>query len=84
MRAPDEDEVSFFKLPDNGRVPVFEIFRVAFKENGDRLRLTITVCPTDRNRFAINVARCQSRLSLTPTRSDGTMIDMPSRCLPAR
>ena len=54
VRAPNEGEMSFFKLPEDGRVSVFEIFRVAFKENGDRLRLTITVCPTDRNRFAIN------------------------------
>jgi DNA-binding GntR family transcriptional regulator len=55
MRAPGEAETAFFKLPGDERVPVFEIFRVGFDETGDRIRLTITVYPTDRNRFVINV-----------------------------
>src|ERR1700685_2251984 len=33
VRAPDKTETAFFKLPDDGRVAVFEIFRVAFDEN---------------------------------------------------
>jgi len=36
-------------------VSVFEIFRVGFDETGERIRLTVTVYPTDRNRFVINV-----------------------------
>ena len=55
VRAPDENEAAFFKIPGDGRVSVFEIFRVAFDETGDRIRLTVTVYPTDRNRFVINV-----------------------------
>ena len=55
VRAPDETEARFFKLPGDGRVSVFEVFRVGFDETGERIRLTITVYPTDRNRFAINV-----------------------------
>jgi len=38
MRAPDEREVRFFKLPADGRVSVFEIFRVGFDEEGNRFR----------------------------------------------
>jgi GntR family transcriptional regulator len=34
---------------------VFEIFRLAFDENGGRFRLTITVYPADRNRFRVIV-----------------------------
>jgi GntR family transcriptional regulator len=34
---------------------VFEIFRIGFDETGGRIRLTITVYPTDRNRFVVNV-----------------------------
>jgi len=55
VRAPDETETAFFKLPGDGRVSVFEILRVGFDEAGRRSRLTVTVYPTDRNRLAVNV-----------------------------
>jgi len=55
VRAPDELETGHFKIPGDGRVSVFEIFRVGFDETGERIRLTVTVYPTDRNRFVINV-----------------------------
>lgn len=55
VRAPDETETGFFKLPSDGRVSVFVIFRVGFDETGTRIRLTLTVYPADRNRFVVNV-----------------------------
>lgn len=55
VRSPDETEIGFFKLPADGRISVFVIYRVAFDENGNRIRLTITVYPADRNRFVVNV-----------------------------
>ncbi len=55
VRTPDPNEIVFFRLPADGRVSVFEIFRVGFDQNGDRIRLTITVFPADRNRFLVNV-----------------------------
>lgn len=55
VRPPDEIEAAFFGFPDDGPIPVFEIFRLAFDEKGKRFRLTITVYPADRNRFVINV-----------------------------
>jgi GntR family transcriptional regulator len=55
VRPPDENEASFFKIPLDGRVPVFVIFRTGFDEEGQRFRLTITVYPADRNRFVVNV-----------------------------
>jgi GntR family transcriptional regulator len=54
-RPPDETESSFFRLPPDGHVPVFEIYRVSFDETGQRFRLTITVYPVDRNRLRIDV-----------------------------
>ena len=54
VRVPDAEEAAFFKLPDDGRVAVFETFRTAFDERGRPFRLTISVFPTDRNRFVIN------------------------------
>jgi GntR family transcriptional regulator len=61
VRPPEPDEAWFFKLPADGRISVFEIHRVGFDENGDRIRLTVTVCPADRNRFRINVGTVPPR-----------------------
>jgi GntR family transcriptional regulator len=55
VRKPNADEVTFFKLPADGRVSVFEISRVAFDEKGERFRLTVSIYPVDRNQFAINI-----------------------------
>jgi DNA-binding GntR family transcriptional regulator len=61
VRAPDENETRFFKLPADGRVSVFEIFRVGFDAAGNRFRLTITVYPADRNRLRIDVGKVPPR-----------------------
>ena len=55
VRAPDETETTFFKLPDDGRVSVIETRRTAFDEHGTPFRLTLSVYPADRNQFAVNV-----------------------------
>jgi GntR family transcriptional regulator len=55
VRAPDENESRFFNLPADGRVPVFEIYRVGFDKEGNRFRLTVTVYPSDRNRLRVDV-----------------------------
>jgi GntR family transcriptional regulator len=61
VRAPDDNEVRFFKLPADGRVPVFEIYRVGFDTDGNRFRLTITVYPSDRNRLRVDVGEVPPR-----------------------
>jgi GntR family transcriptional regulator len=55
VRAPNPTEEDFFKLPSDGRVPMYEIFRTAFDGNGVPMRLSITVYPADRNQFIVNV-----------------------------
>jgi len=55
VRAPDETEITFFRLSADGRISVFEIYRTAFDEDDRRIRLTITVYPVDRNRFVFNM-----------------------------
>jgi GntR family transcriptional regulator len=57
VRAPDANETTFFKLPDDGRVAVFEVQRVAFDDQGQPFRLTISVYPADRNQFAVSVGQ---------------------------
>jgi GntR family transcriptional regulator len=55
VRAPDSVEALFFGLPQDGRIGVFEIFRTAFDHTGRPMRLTLSVFPTDRNEFIVNV-----------------------------
>ena len=52
-RAPDQNEQKFFGLTHDATV--FEIFRTAFDQAGKPIRVTVTVCPADRNQFIINV-----------------------------
>jgi GntR family transcriptional regulator len=55
VRAPSAAEAAFFKLPDDGRVAVFEIRRTGFGPKGIPIRLTISIYPADRNQFAVIV-----------------------------
>jgi GntR family transcriptional regulator len=55
VRAPDANEASFFKLPGDGRIPVYEVFRTAFDQTGTPMRVTVTVFPTDRNQFIVDI-----------------------------
>ena len=61
VRAPDDVETAFFRLPADGRVQVFEISRVGFDQDDKPFRLTVTVCPADRNQFVINVEAPEPR-----------------------
>ena len=54
-RTPNATEADFFKVPPDGRVDMFEVFRTAFDGNGTPMRLSITVFPADRNEFIVNV-----------------------------
>jgi GntR family transcriptional regulator len=61
VRAPDQNEIAFFGLPADGRVPVYEIFRTAFDQNGTPMRVTVTIFPADRNQFIIDVGDVPAR-----------------------
>jgi GntR family transcriptional regulator len=63
VRPPDYREAAFFRIPADGQIPVFEIYRIAFDDCGDRIRLTITIYPADRNRLVTNVGAVPSRES---------------------
>lgn len=55
VRAPDQNEITVFRLPPDGRIQVFELFRTAFDQNEMPMRVTVTVFPTDRNQLIVNV-----------------------------
>jgi GntR family transcriptional regulator len=62
VRTPNTNETAFFKLPADGRVAVFEVRRTAFDQDGHPFRLTVSVYPTDRNQFTINVGQVPDEL----------------------
>ena len=55
VRVPSATEADFFRVPTDGRIAMFEIFRTAFDGNGRPIRLTVTVLPADRNQLIVNV-----------------------------
>jgi GntR family transcriptional regulator len=52
-RAPDDNEQRFFGISHDSTV--FDIFRSAFDQHGNAMRVTVTVFPADRNQFIVNV-----------------------------
>jgi GntR family transcriptional regulator len=63
VRVPDATEAAFFRIPEDGRIPVFETFRTGYDESGTPLRLTITIYPVDRNQFVMNVGTLPGEIS---------------------
>ena len=55
VRTPNATEADFFKLPEDGRIAVFENFRTSYDRDGKPIRVTVTVYPADRNQFVIDV-----------------------------
>lgn len=53
VRPSDATETAFFRLPEDGRIAVFETVRTAYDESGTPLRVTITTYPADRNQFVL-------------------------------
>jgi GntR family transcriptional regulator len=52
-RSPDKNEEEFFGIGHESSV--FEIFRTAFDQDKVPMRVTVTVFPSDRNQFIVNV-----------------------------
>jgi len=67
VRSPNPTETEFFSIPTDGRIQMVEIYRVAFDQDQNRVRLTVTVYRADRNRFMINVGNVPISEGLLPT-----------------
>jgi GntR family transcriptional regulator len=51
VRPPDTNERDFFNLSERVQVAILEVRRTGYDENGDPIRVTVTVYPGDRNQF---------------------------------
>jgi GntR family transcriptional regulator len=57
VRPPDEEEIRFFRLPDDGRIPVIFLIRTGYRDTDSGpapFRVTFTTLPADRNQLVIN------------------------------
>jgi GntR family transcriptional regulator len=79
VRAPDETETGFFKLPDDGRVSVLATRRTAYDQNGQPLRLTLSVYPADRNQFVVKVGEVPADPALAPANLTEEETGKPAR-----
>jgi GntR family transcriptional regulator len=66
VRAPDENETRFFRLPVDGRIPIVETRRTAYDEEGTPVRLTVSVYPADRNQFSLEVGKVPAKAPAEP------------------
>jgi GntR family transcriptional regulator len=67
VRPPKENEVRFFRLPEDGRTPVAVLLRTGFTVGPDSpvpYRLTETLFPADRTQFVINEGEVPDRLAV--------------------
>src|SRR5205823_8438695 len=69
VRTPNANEATFFNLPPDGRVAVYEIFRTAYDQTGTAMRVTVTIFPTDRNQFTVEIGTVPNDLS-QPVKGD--------------
>jgi len=51
-RTCDGNEQALFRIPHDSMV--FDIFRTAFDQGKNPMRVTVTVLPTDRNQLIVN------------------------------
>jgi GntR family transcriptional regulator len=79
VRAPDETETGFFKLPDDGRVSVLATRRTTYDQNGQPLRLTLSVYPADRNQFVVKVGEVPADPALAPANPTEEETGKPAR-----
>jgi GntR family transcriptional regulator len=66
IRPPRENEARFFRLPDNGRMPVAVLLRTGYTAAPDGpapYRLTETLFPADRTQFVINEGEVPDQLA---------------------
>jgi GntR family transcriptional regulator len=57
VRAPDENEIKFFRLPDDGRISVISLMRTSYQASEDGpvpFRVTFTALPADRNQLVMD------------------------------
>jgi GntR family transcriptional regulator len=61
VRAPTPGEATSFRLPEDGRIAVFETRQTGIDPNGKAVRVTITIFPSDRNTFSMETGALAER-----------------------
>ena len=57
VRPPDGNERAFFNLSDRVQVAILDVRRTGYDEEGNPIRVTVTVYPGDRNQFEMEAGK---------------------------
>jgi GntR family transcriptional regulator len=68
LRPPDGNERTFFNLSDRVQVAMLDVRRTGYDEEGNPIRVTVTVYPGDRNQFEMEAGKVPP--PGTPLRAD--------------
>lgn len=63
VRAPTPGEAAAFRLPEDGRIAVFETRQTGIDPTGKPVRVTITIYPSDRNMFSMKTGALAEHLA---------------------
>lgn len=78
VRAPDREETDSFRLPDDGRIAVIETRRTGYDKAGTPFVLTVSVYPSDRNEFVLDVGQVPAEVGgPAPTSKGGPLASQP-------
>ena len=73
MRPPDASERAFFNLSDRVQVAMLDVRRTGYDEEGNPIRVTVTVYPGDRNQFEMEAGKVPPPPS-APKKLTGTRV----------
>jgi len=74
VRAPNEEESRFFRVADDGRIPMISIMRTSYQATDEGpvpFRVTYTNLPADRNQLVVNFGE------VPPARAAAASLDPP-------
>lgn len=61
VRPPDASERNFFNLSDRVQVAILDVRRTGYDQDGNPIRVTVTVYPGDRNQFEMEAGKVPPR-----------------------
>jgi GntR family transcriptional regulator len=61
IRPPNASEAAAFKVPDDGRIAVFETQQIGIDTSGKPVRVTVSIYPAHRNQFSMETGDLAER-----------------------
>ena len=69
LRPPDRNERTFFNLSERVQVAMLRVQRTGYDQEGNPIRVTVTIYPGDRNQFEMEAGKIPPPTIMPPLRS---------------